>query len=298
MKTAKLTHIPSRTRLFSSVLVEGLKKSSALPLIGWKSAALFLLCLVTAVASPAQILTTLVNFDGSNGRGPELMSLIQGTDGNLYGTTALGGTIFKMTPGGVLTTLYTLNSADGQYPTDGLVQATDGNFYGTTEEGGAHIYGTIFKITPEGTLTTLYNFCAKKLCRDGAQSDAALIQGRDRNLYGTTQGGGANDWGTVFKITLSGTLTTLYSFCTQTNCADGSEPTAELVQATDGNFYGTTYEGGATSQLCSSGCGTVFKLTPTGVLTTLHSFDGTDGYNIVAGIIQGTDGSLYGTTQL
>ena len=257
-----------------------------------------MLCVATALASPAQILTTLVNFDGSNGRGPELMSLIQGTDGNLYGTTALGDTIFKMTPAGVLTTLYTLNNADGLYPTAGLVQASDGNFYGTTEEAGASVYGTIFKITPEGTLTTLYNFCAKKNCRDGAQPDAALIQGSDRNLYGTTQGGGATGFGTVFKITLSGTLTTLYSFCAQTNCADNSEPTAQLVQATDGNFYGTTYEGGTTSQLCSSGCGTVFKLTPTGVLTTLHSFDGTDGYNIVAGIIQGTDGSLYGTTQL
>jgi uncharacterized repeat protein (TIGR03803 family) len=254
-----------------------------------------------AVASPAQILTTLVNFDGSNGREPQLMSLIQGIDGNLYGTTALGGTagtIFRMTPTGGLTNLYTLNNTDGLYPTAGLVQATDGNFYGTTEESGAHIYGTIFKITPGGTLTVLYNFCAKQNCEDGAQPDAALIQGSDRNLYGTTQGGGTNGFGTVFKITLSGTLTTLYSFCAQTNCTDGAQPTAQLVQATDGNFYGTTYEGGTTSQSCFSGCGTVFKITPTGVLTTLHRFDDTDGNMIVAGLIQGSDGSLYGTTQL
>jgi uncharacterized repeat protein (TIGR03803 family) len=301
MKTAKLTCVPARTGLISFAIAGGRKKSSALPLIGWRSAvALSLLCVATALASPAQILTTLVNFDGFNGREPQLMSLIQGTDGKLYGTTALGGTggtIFKMTPAGVLTNLHYLNNADGLYPTAGLVQATDGNFYGTTEEAGAHIYGTIFKITPGGTLTTLYNFCVKNGCGDGAQPDAALIQGSDRKLYGTTQGGGANGFGTVFKITLSGTLTTLYNFCAQTNCTDGSEPTAQLVQAIDGNFYGTTYEG-TTSQSCSSGCGTVFKITPRGVLTTLHSFDGTDGNSVVAGLIQGTDGSLYGTTQL
>jgi uncharacterized repeat protein (TIGR03803 family) len=285
MKTAKLTSVLARTKLSSFVVAGGWKKTSALPLIGWKGVGiLFLLCVATALPSPAQTLTTLLNFDGSNGGNPT-MSVIQGTDGNLYGTTESGDTIFKMTPSGVLTTLNTLNDADGLDPS-GLVQATDGNFYGTTQTGGAYIYGTIFKITPKGSLTVLYNFCAKQNCEDGSQPVAALIQGSDRNLYGTTQGGGANNWGTVFKISLSGKLTTLYSFCAQSNCADGSEPIGQLVQATDGNFYGTTDEEGVISQACSSGCGTVFKITPKGVLTTIHSFDGTDGNLIVAGLIQ------------
>ena len=102
--------------------------------------------------------------------------------------------------------------------------------------------------------------------------------------------GGANGGGTVFKITPSGTLTTLYNFCAQSNCATAKPPSAGLVQATNGNFYGTTYLGGANS------FGTVFKITPTGTLTTLHSFDATDGELPEAGLVQGTDGNFYGTT--
>jgi uncharacterized repeat protein (TIGR03803 family) len=267
--------------------------------------ALFLFCAATTIASPAQVLTTLVNFNYSNGAEPQLMSLIQATDGNLYGTTSLGGpigshgTIFKMTAAGVLTTLANLSDADGILPTAGVVQGTDGNFYGTTEESGAHIFGTVFKMTRRGTLTPLYSFCAKKGCRDGGQPDAALIQGKDGNLYGTTQGGGANDQGTVFKITLAGALTTLYSFCSQIDCVDGSQPSAELVQGSDGNFYGTTYNGGSGPSFggCFNGCGTVFKITSEGKLTTLHNFDGADGNSLLAGLIQATDGNFYGTTE-
>jgi uncharacterized repeat protein (TIGR03803 family) len=136
-----------------------------------------------------------------------------------------------------------------------LVQGTDGIFYGTTSFGGANLYyGTVFKITPSGTLTTLYSFCD---CTDGANPAAGLVQGTDGNFYGTTEFGGANlYYGTVFKITPTGTLTTLYSFCTQSGCADGGEPQAGLVQATDGNFYGTTYCCGA-----NGNNGTVFTLT-------------------------------------
>jgi uncharacterized repeat protein (TIGR03803 family) len=125
---------------------------------------------------------------------------------------------------------------------------------------------------------------------DGAGPEAALIQATDGNFYGTTSGGGVHASGTVFKITPAGKLTTLYSFCSQTNCPDGANPIAGLIQATDGNFYGTATQGGA------NGGGTLFKITPTGKLTTLHTFDGTDGFNPEATLVLATDGNLYGTT--
>jgi uncharacterized repeat protein (TIGR02543 family) len=149
----------------------------------------------------------------------------------------------------------------------------------------------VFKITPTGTLTTLYSFCAQSGCTDGEYPVAGLVQGTDGNFYGTTPEGGANGGGTVFKITPTGTLTTLYSFCAQSGCTDGEDPVAGLVQATDGNFYGTTYEGG------TDGFGTIFKITPTGTLTTLYSFSGPDGAYPEAGLVQATDGNFYGTTE-
>jgi len=114
--------------------------------------------------------------------------------------------------------------------------------------------GTIFEITPSGTLTTLYSFCLRVNCADGDYPAAALIQGSDGNFYGTTYNGGANRAGTVFKIAPTGRLTTLHSFCLQINCADGAQPSDNLVQDTNGTFYGTTYVGGANS------LGTVFSL--------------------------------------
>ncbi len=377
------------------------------------------LCAATAVTSKAQVFNTLVGFDGINGGTPASMSLIQGADGNFYGTTLQGGipgpgTIFKITSGGMLTTVYSFcsqaNCVDGSYPEAGLVLATDGDFYGTTSYGGKSSYylgyGTVFKVTPDGTLMTLHSFCPHAgFCNDGqlpfaglvqttdgifygttteggtthcdeggcgtifritstgdfetvhsfspsgpADPFAGLIQAKDGSLYGTTSGGfsdfygsvfkisprgklttvhsfngtdgafpygglvqtsdgdfygttwggGVNgNFGTVFKITPQGTLTTLYSFCAQTNCTDGSFPTAGLVQATDGNFYGTTSAGGIDLIDCTlndGGCGTVFKITPAGTLTTLHSFDYTDGAMPLGGLFQGTGGVLYGST--
>jgi uncharacterized repeat protein (TIGR03803 family) len=183
----------------------------------------------------------------------------------------VGGTVFKITPGGTLTTLYSFcahtNCTDGQFPNAALVQGTDGDFYGTTVAGGADTSdscgppgfaepcGTVFKITPGGILTTLYSFCAQTNCSDGGLPLAPLVQATDGNFYGTTSRAGANgNGGTVFKITPAGTLTTLYSFCTQTNCADGDGPEAGLFQATNGTLYGTTLTGGANSE------GTVFSL--------------------------------------
>ena len=267
--------------------------------------------------TPAGTLTTVYNFCSVNSPaectdGADASAgLVQATDGNLYGTTAVGGahgigselgpgTVFKITPSGTLTTLYSFDGSDGYYPVAGLVQATDGNFYGTTEYGGAYGGGTVFKITPSGTLTTLYSFCAQSGCTDGEYPVAGLVQATDGNFYGTTEYGGAYGGGTVFKITPSGTLTTLYSFCAQSGCTDGEYPVAGLVQATDGNFYGTTEYGGANSSGSGVNAGTVFKITPSGTLTTLYNFcsqsNCTDGYFPCAGLVQATNGYLYGTT--
>ena len=127
--------------------------------------------------------------------------------------------------------------ADGASPSLGsLFQGADGNFYGTTSAGGTHGSGTVFKITPSGKLTTIYGFCAQTGCADGKTPNGRLVQADDGNLYGTTNTGGANGYGTVFRLTRGGALTTLYSFCAQTNCADGEYPTAGLIQAIDGNL--------------------------------------------------------------
>lgn len=261
-----------------------------------------ILCLGSAIASAGQSFTTLVNFDFTNGAGPN-SGLVQGTDGNLYGTTGLGGssnnctdycgTLFKVSTSGKLTTLHSFDGTDGYYPT-GLVQSTDGSFYGTTANGGSsdnctNGCGTVFKITPLGKLTTLHSFDGA----DGSGPYSGLVQGTDGNFYGTTAYGGASNnctfgCGTVFKITAQGALTTLHNF----EGTDGSGPNAGLVQGTDGNFYGTTYSGG------TYGSGTIFKTTTKGAFTTLHSFDGTDGAGVYSGLIQGTDGSFYGATEI
>src|ERR1019366_7771530 len=270
---------------------------------GTRACAVLVLWATTAIALPAQTLTTLYTFcsqsgctDGAN----PYAELVQATNGDLYGTTQGGGTnlgygtVFKITPGGTLTTLYSFcsqtNCTDGARPYAGLVQAANGNFYGTTYSGGTNGGGTVFKITQGGTLTTLYSFCSQTNCTDGDGPYAGLVQAANGDLYGTTNGGGTNGLGTVFKIPPGGTLTTLYSFCSQTNCTDGADPTAGLVQATNGDLYGTAQEGGA------NGYGTVFKITPPGTLTTLHRFNGTDGATPYAGLVQAADGDFYGTT--
>jgi uncharacterized repeat protein (TIGR03803 family) len=217
----------------------------------WKIACtVFVVCVASAIAARAQTFTTLVNFDGTNGGGPEYMNLIQGIDGNLYGTS---------------------------------------------EFGGANSGGTVFKLTRNGTLTTLYSFCAQPNCTDGGGPAAGLVLGTDGNFYGTAYSGAYGE-GVVFKITPKGEFTTLHSFCAQTNCVDGSNPVAGLVLATDGNFYGTTYSGSSSSSLCPSGCGTVFRITSEGRFAKLVDFHYTSGNYPYAPLIQATNGDLYGTT--
>src|ERR1022692_2359511 len=278
---------------------------------GTRACAVLVLCATTAIALPAQTLTTLYTFCSQSGcTDGELpvAGLVQATNGDLYGTTFYGGTfyggangggtVFKITPGGTLTTLYSFcsqtNCTDGTSSQAALVQAANGDLYGTTQGGGTNGYGTVFKITPGGTLTTLYSFCSLgSPCTDGASPDAVLVQAANGDLYGTTGIGSANNlkYGTVFKITPAGTLTTLHRF----NGTDGATPYAWLVQAANGDLYGTTYAGGA-----NNGGGTVFKITPGGTLTTLYSFCSqsgcTDGGSPYAGLVQDTNGDFYGTT--
>ena len=278
---------------------------------GWKRVcAVLLMCAAAAIASPAQTLKTLASFTGTNGDEPYLATLVQSNNGNFYGTTQYGGThtgtdcslgcgtVFEVSPAGKLTTLYDFcsqaNCADGSVPTAGLVQGGNGNFYGTTSLGGPKNFGTVFEITPAGKLTTLYAFCSVTGCTDGEFPSGALIQATNGNFYGTTVEGGTNSLGTVFGITPAGKLTTLHSF----DGTDGALLQAGLIQATNGDFYGTATLGG-TGRTCSGGgCGTVFKITPGGTLTTLHSFDGTDGEYLYAGLVQATNGNFYGTTYL
>jgi uncharacterized repeat protein (TIGR03803 family) len=267
--------------------------------------AVLALCAASAIALSAQTLTTLHSFGGPDGAYP-LAGLVQATNGYLYGTTEGGGanaygvyegTVFKMTPSGALTTLYGFSppvgtATEGANPVAGLIQATNGDFYGITEDGGANCFncGTVFKITPSGALTILYAFPSPYF------PVAGLVQATNGYLYGTTSGGPS----IVFKITPAGTLTTVYNFCSVNSpaeCTDGADASAGLVQATDGNLYGTTAVGGAHGIGSELGPGTVFKITPSGTLTTLYSFDGSDGYYPVAGLVQATDGNFYGTTE-
>lgn len=240
-------------------------------------------------------LVTLVTLASAstNGDYPNA-GLIQARDGNFYGTTALGGTsvfgtIFKLATNGAFSTLVSFANTNGAYPYAGLVQAGDGNLYGTTYLGGSNNLGTIFRLATNGAFMSLYSFSGTN---DGAKPYAGMVQGADGNFYGTTFYGGSNNYGTVFKFTTNSALTTLASF----GNANGAYPQAGVVQASDGNFYGTTSGGGAYTNEAGLGYGTIFELSTNGTLTTLVSFNSTNGASPEAGLIQGTDGNFYGTT--
>ena len=278
----------------------------------WKNlCAVILFCAAMAVAAQAQF-TKLVDFTKANGAAPQA-PLVQGLDGNFYGTSVAGGsnrggTAFGITPAGTLTTVRNFCvgqqltcSELGAVPYTPLLLAENGSFYGTLFTAGVTdaVGGTIVRISPTLGTTKLANICPQSSCTNGANPRSGLIQAVDGNFYGTTSAGAnintacSGGCGTIFKITPSGTVTNLHSFCSLSNCADGSVPRNELVQGNDGSIYGTTSLGGA------NGSGTVFKLASNGTLLTLHSFchdtNCADG-EFPNGLVLADDGNFYGTT--
>ncbi len=240
--------------------------------------------------------TTLATFTGADGAKPT-SSLVQGTDGNFYGTTFQGGTsnvgtVFKITPSGDLSSLSSFETLPvGALPKAPLLLARDGNFYGTTERGGSADAGTAFRISPTGDFTTLAAFDAST----GAYPSAKLIQGADDNFYGTTSGGSeAFLKGSVFKMTADGSLSIMTTFSGAPETDMGAAPrlpvshTSELVQGTDGNFYGANYPGGAGKD------GRIFKVGPSFAFQSLATFDPTQTSIPYAGLTLGTDGKFYG----
>jgi uncharacterized repeat protein (TIGR03803 family) len=237
--------------------------------------------------SPPPIpMAVLYFFDGFDGGYPS-SSLVQGVDGNFYGTTEYGGmsgygTAFRMTSNGALTTLVSFN-ASNSYPYGGLTLGTDGDFYGTTEYGGTNGNGTVFSMTTSGTLSTLASFNYNVT---GGYPTSALVEGADGSFYGTTTTGGTSGSGTVFRMTTNGTLTSLVSF----NNTNGAYPYCALTPGVDDDFYGTTFSGGAND------AGTLYRLTINGTLTTLLSFDPPNAYPY-GGLVLGANGNFYGTTE-
>ena len=268
--------------------------------------------LVLASSGSAQTFTTLFSFNGANGASPS-SPLIQATNGSLYGTTVGGGpggggncfgsigcgSAFEISPTGELTTLYNFCTEggcdDGSAPAEGVTQASNGNFYGATNFGGGGVScgigcGTVFELTPSGKLTTFYAFCAQESCPDGANPEGGLVQVTNQNFYGTTSLYGQGGSGTFFQLTPAGAFTTLYNFCTESFCDDGSVPVGTLVQASNGGLYGITQSGGRFFG------GVVYEITTAGKLSTVYAF-GTkshyaDGLNPSGNLIQATDGNF------
>jgi uncharacterized repeat protein (TIGR03803 family) len=240
--------------------------------------------------TPKGEFTTLHTFNGGDGWGPG--PLMQASDGNLYGTTAIkaDGTLFRVTPSGQFTNIHTFKKSgeEGTKPRGVLVEGENGILYGTTEfvRGG---YGTVFRVTPTGVLTTLHIFNYA----DGSTLKVGLTKGPDA-FYGTTSDGGGTPQhrvkGTVFRITASGELKTLHLF--QPNTRDGFEPEARLLRANDGSFYGTTMWGGAESE----NSGAIFRVAPDGTCSVVYSFHGRDGSHPCSGLIQTPEGAFYGLT--
>lgn len=262
-----------------------------------RSARLFVFAVIilgAASLASAQTVSTVYNFVGgkTSGAFPWYVTLVQGTNGSLYGTTYYGGatnmgTVFSVTTTGTQTILYSFKggTTDGANPTGGLTLGTDGNFYGTTQQGGSTTEGVIFKITPTGTITILHNFNAGA---DGAFPWGPPILGSDGNFYGTTAAGGLKGNGIVYKMTSTGSFTTIYKF----DVTHGFAPIAPPTQGTDGFLYIPVSEGG------SSYCGTIVKLSTSGVLNNSFSFPcGSGGSFPIGPLVQAANGNFYSTTQ-
>jgi len=259
--------------------------------------------------TPAGVEKTLFDFpQAADGAFPRA-GLVRDTKGNFYGTTQQGGyssgscsnggcgTVFKLTPTGTGTVLFSFVGAPGAfYPTGGLTLDAQGNLYGTTASGGVNGYGTVYQVTPAGVSTVLYSFAGQP---DGAYPGGTLLRDAHGNLYGTTAAGGTGNnaacgggCGTVFELSSSGRYRVLYNF---RGTPDGSAP-GNLIQDSEGNFYGTTELGGNPANF--SGSGTVFKLTPAGRETVLYTFTGgADGAYPLASLVMDKQGNLYGITE-
>jgi uncharacterized repeat protein (TIGR03803 family) len=255
--------------------------------------------------------TVLYSFTGGADGASPVSDMIRDRAGNLYGVTNSGGAnnlgaVFKLAFGGGETVLYSFaGGSDGRYPYGGLTKDGAGNFYGTTVLGGGNDNsscgsgaggcGTVFKLSPGGTETVLYRFCARVNCDDGSDPQATLLRDRAGDLYGTTTRGGGYGNGTVFKLTTNGTETVLHSF---TGGRDGGLPYAGLIGDGKGNLFGTTAVGGFIASYCETGCGAVFRLSPDGTETVLHTFTGgNDGSDPASGLIRDGAGNFYGTTR-
>jgi uncharacterized repeat protein (TIGR03803 family) len=219
-------------------------------------------------------------------------SLIKGADGYLYGLTSSGGTntygtIFKISASGSYSVIKNLSYAEGANPNGSLTLASDGNFYGITNKGGSNGVGVIFKLTPGGIYSVIHTMNSTT---EGANSYSSLTEGKDGNLYGVAYYGGSNSKGTIFKVSTGGILTVLRHL---NGSADGANPRGDLIQAKDGNFYGTCYGGGQLSN------GTIFKISANGnSYTVIKSFaSGTDGGYPYGGLMQDSDGNFYGITR-
>jgi uncharacterized repeat protein (TIGR03803 family) len=249
--------------------------------------------------SPSTAQTVVYSFGGPGGDAANpLAGLVVGADGNFYGVSARGGAnqdrgaFFRVTPAGGEAVLHSFGGSrdDAVAPDAPLVQGLDGNFYGTSTTGGAYGAGTIYRVTPDGVETVLLSFSGSA-SSDPSGPSGGLVQGADGYFYGTTRAGGEHGVGTVFSLSPAGALSTLYSF--GASDTDGNAPRFGVIQGSDGNFYGTTSLGG------TSGSGTVFRLTYSGIATVLHSFGSSDadGTNPGSGLVQGSDGKLYGVTR-
>jgi uncharacterized repeat protein (TIGR03803 family) len=254
--------------------------------------------LFTVVAASAQTYTPLYTYPIGSGAtsgiaAPQVMS--QGRDGDLYSTvqnngTKNFGTVYKITTAGAPSTVYSFcaltSCDDGGYPHGGVTLGFDGNFYGTTQGGGTHAAGTMFKVTPTGTLTTLWNFANGT---DESVPVYTTLLGQDGNMYGVSWGQYNGQYGAIFKVSASGVFKALSDF----NYTNGALPNLP-IQGTDGYFYGTAQLAG--DPTCR--CGVVYRATATGAIKVLHTFKGypSDGYHPIGILVQGTDGNFYGTT--
>jgi uncharacterized repeat protein (TIGR03803 family) len=239
--------------------------------------------------TPSGRLIVLYNFTGQNDGGNPYAPPVEGSDGNLYGTTSYSqvqgcGAVYKITPSGVLSTLHTFVGSDGCFPLAPLVQGVDGDFYGTTSLGGDGNFGEVFKISASGELTILSSLNGA----DGGNPYAPVLQGIDGNFYGTAYGWGGADWGTIFEVSSGGVLTDLYTF-TGNNGNGG--PSGGLVQELDGTFYGAASGGGF-----AGSNGDVYSLDLSGDFSTLYTFDGESGSDPNVTLLQHTNGLLYGDT--